>query len=568
MFKITLKFNNNKGFNCCKSCSDDINFRTAAFFVYCFFKTDMNYFRKLSLLSIIFLYTSVGFAQVANDSTIAVFDKPIPKKVDKELQFFAYFYNQYVRANYFPTNDFLRGQIFGRMFGQNTTTTSDSLKSSYFEQRLLPFFIYTPKLLNGKAILRTSFEIDYTWGDVAYGVGGNFGGAVSADQVNIQTQNIELELIPAKHWAINLGLQRMFDNPSNAYRTLFEDLTNTGYRLMYWGTDATGINLRYDGDFQKFKFAYWQLYENSVEINDDVVRYELMYDRQITKKSKLGGSLDYVRDRASGEGGPSILGQGLNSTLSDYNGSYRFPISGNRYRADVLWAGLFYTRNSGYVQDRFMLTGFANYNFGTVDTLSTTQAEVWGKRASIGGLGLNVKTGYRYGKTANDIVQADFLYSTGDENSLNDDKYSGVLTGNNWGAPVSIFISSGSYILFPHGNVVNRFVALVNDFSNLGYGLTGGVVSFHKDIIPHKFNAKISFATAFSNVTPPGGSSHMGTEANFKISYTPNLLMNLELHGAYLSLGDFYKSRVTNGNVATKPVDPWTVFVVYKWLMF
>jgi hypothetical protein len=48
-----------------------------------------------------------------------------------------------------------------------------------------------------------------------------------------------------------MGLQRMFDNPSNAYRTLFDELTNTGYRLMYWGTDATGINVRYDGDFQK-----------------------------------------------------------------------------------------------------------------------------------------------------------------------------------------------------------------------------------------------------------------------------------------------------------------------------
>lgn len=524
--------------------------------------------RKLSLLIAFLGLMAVASAQSNNDTSIAVFDRPIPKKVDKEFQFLAYYYNQFVNANYYPTNDFLKGQIFGRLFGQNTTTTSDSLTTHYFEQRLLPFFIYSPKLLNGKATLRASFEIDYTWGDVAYGVGGNFGGAVSGDQVNIQTQNVELELIPAKGWAINMGLQRMFDNPSNAYRTLFDELTNTGYRLMYWGTDATGINVRYDGDFQKFKLAYWQLYENSVQLNDDVVRYEFMYDRQISKKFKLGASLDYVRDRANGEGGPSILGQGLNSSLSDYNGTYRFPMSGSKYRGDILWAGTFFTRNQGYVQDNWMLTGFLNYNFGKVDTLSKTVLNSWNKRASIGGLGINVKSGYRYGKTIGDVVQADFLYSSGDANGIEDNKYSGVLTGNNWGAPVSIFISSGSYILFPHGNVVNRFVALVNDFSNLGYGLTGGVISFYKDFIPHKLNGKVSFASAMSNVAPKGGSNHMGTEANFRISYTPNILMNFELHAAYLSLGDYYNSPVVNGGVTTKPANPWTVFLVYKWLMF
>lgn len=502
------------------------------------------------------------------DTVLNIFDRPIPKKTDREFQFIAYYYNQFVNANYYPTNDFLRGQIFGRLYGNNTTTTSDTLTTHYFEQRLLPFFIYQPKLLNGKAILRASFEIDYTWGDVAYGVGGNFGGAVSADQVNLQTQNVELELLPAKGWAINLGLQRMFDNPGNAYRTLFDELTNTGYRLMYWGTDATGINVRYDGEFQKFKLAYWQLYENAVQLDDDVVRYEAMYERQISANWKLGGSLDYVRDRASGEGGPSILGQGLNSTLSDYNGTFRFPLGTNKYKADVLWAGTFLTRNANYTMDKWMFTAFANYNFGKVDTLQITDPRKAGKFASIGGLGVNVKSGYRYGKTNNDVIQTDLLYSTGDANGIQDKHYSGVMTGNNWGAPVSIFISSGSYILFPHGNVVNRFVSLVNDFSNMGYGLTGGVLSFSKDFIPHKLSARIGTATAFSNVQPKGGGVHMGTEFNGRISYTPNLLMNLELHAAWCSLGEFYNSTATNGGKGIRPPNPWTIFLVYKWLMF
>ena len=113
------------------------------------------------LLGTFVAFSSALSAQSSiTDTSLAVFDRPIPKKVDKELQFFGYFYNQFVNANYYPSNDFLRGQIFGRMFGQNTTLTSDSLTTHYFEQRFLPFFIYQPKLLNGKAILRASFEID------------------------------------------------------------------------------------------------------------------------------------------------------------------------------------------------------------------------------------------------------------------------------------------------------------------------------------------------------------------------------------------------------------------------
>lgn len=141
------------------------------------------------------------------------FDKEVPQKANKELQAFVYFYTQGVSMNMYPQNDFLKGQIVGRLFGSNTTSTSDSLTAFYVEQRAIPFFVYTPRIFDGKATLRASFEIDWTWGDVAYGTGGNQGSAVSADQVNIQTQNLEVELAPVKNWTVNIGLQRMFDTP-------------------------------------------------------------------------------------------------------------------------------------------------------------------------------------------------------------------------------------------------------------------------------------------------------------------------------------------------------------------
>ncbi len=522
---------------------------------------------KKSIFSLLFFSACWVFAQTDPRGDLRVFDQELPQDHEREFQFIAYWYSQAVSGNYYPTNDFLKGQVFGRLFGQNTTTTSDTSTSYYVEQRLLPFFIYQPKLFNGKAILRASFEIDFTWGDAAYGTGGNFGGGVSADQVNLQTQNVELELRPWRNWSVNLGLQRMFDSPYNPYRTLFGTLTNTGYRLMFWGTDATGVTIRYNGDYQRWKWGAWKFYENQIQQRDDVSMYEVMYDRDISKHWSFGASVNYVRDRANGEGGPSILGQGLNSTLSNYNGSFRFPLGGAQYRADVLWVGSFFTRNPDYVSDRFRATGFVNYNLGSVDTLSDN-GEDYFQRASIGGYTVNTKLGYRYGLTAGDVIEADFIYTSGDPNGINDNRFSGVLTGNNWGSPVSVWISHGAYILFPHGNVVNRFVSAVNDVSNLGYGLMGGTLNAHKDIIPDKLNFKVGGAWAMSNVSPTNGGNQLGTELNARISWSPFVYMNFELHAAHLWLGDFYDAQVVNGGVNDRPTNPWTVFLAYKWLMF
>ncbi|MEM7549375.1 MAG: hypothetical protein AAF363_06870 [Bacteroidota bacterium] len=499
------------------------------------------------------------------DGTIDYFDRQIPRKSNKEFQFIAYFYNQLVTSNFFPTNDFLRGQIIGRLYGANTTGSTDTVNTAYFEQRFLPFFIYQPKLLDGKVILRASFEIDWTWGDVAYGTGGNSGSAVSGDQVNIQTQNIEVEFIPKPGWAINLGLQRMFDTPFNPYRTVFDKMTTTAYRLMYFGTDAVGITVRKDNDFERWKAGYFQLYENNIQDKDDVVLYEFMYDRVLSPKWNLGGSMYYVRDRANGEGGPSILGQGLNSTLADYNGVFRFPFGSDDYRADVAWLGTYWGYNQELMEDDFFMTGFLNYNFGSIDL---DEGDGFNETIDISGLGANLRLGYRHGHTENDIVAADIVYTTGDDDGIDDGKYSGVLTGNTWGTPASIYISSGAYILFPHGNVVNRFVSAVNDISNLGLGLTGVTLNYYKDIIPYKVNAKAGLAYAYSNVNPENGGQNIGVEFNGRISYQPKVFMNIELHAAYLSLGDFYDSPEVNAGVSERPPNPWTAFLAFKWLMF
>lgn len=514
----------------------------------------------------------LGPFAVAQSPGLQYFENEIPQKANKELQFFAFFINQGVGSNYFPSNEFLRGQVVGRLFGQNSTSTSDTATSMYVEQRIIPFFVYQPSLFNGKAILRASFEIDWTWGDASYGTAGNLGGAISADQVNLQTQNIELELLPAKGWAVNLGLQRMFDTPFNPYRTLFDKMTNSGYRLAYFGTDAVGISVRKDKDFERFKASFYKFYENDIYADDDVNMFELVADKSLSPLWKVGASVYYVRDRSAGKGGISILGQGLNSLLNDYSGTFKFKFGTSPYKADIFWLGTFFSRNLDMMADPLSVTGFFNYNLGRADVLKAGKYE---KGASIGGFAANLKTSYRYGQTLDDYVKMDLIYASGDDNGINDKKYSGVMTGNTWGAPGAIFISTGTYILMPHANVVNRYTPAIADLSNMGYGLSAATFTLSKGIVPNRFITRLGGGFALSNTQPLAGGKYIGTEANFALVYNLGTFMSLEWHSAYLWLGGFYDSAddrygyaVNGGTYGVRPVNPWTSFIVMKWLMF
>ena len=530
--------------------------------------------KKIYSFLMLCMFIALGFQATAQSSTLIDFQRDaVPRKANKEFQFLAFYINQGVTSNFYPTSEFLKGQVVGRLFGRNTSSTSDTNRTYYVEQRLIPFFIYQPNLFNGKAILRASFEIYWTWGDAAYGTGGNIGGAISADQVNIQTQNIELELLPWKGYAINMGLMRMFDTPYNPYRTLADKMMATGYRLGYWGTDAVGISIRRDKDFSRWKAGFYKFYENDIQLDDDVNMFEAMYEKQVSKLWKVGLSANYVRDRSEGKGGVSILGQGLNSLMAQYNGTFQFKYGSNPYNADIFWLGSFFSRNQDFMMDRLQLTGFFNYNLGSTDI---KKDNVWTKSDDIAGFGANLKAAYRYGQTVDDQIKLDLIYTTGDEDGLADNKYSGVITGNSWGSPGAIFVSSGAYILFPHANVVNRYTPAVADISNMGYGLAGGTLVASKSIIPHRLIAKVGSALAFSNAKPLLGGNHIGTEANAAIIYNLGTFMSLELHGAYMWLGDFYESSddaygsPINGNFpsGTRPYNPFTAFIVYKWLMF
>lgn len=507
----------------------------------------------------------LGTAGLAAE-TGGVADAPAPfaeKKADRnpsELTYIGYSFLAGSFSNIAPTNEFLKGQVVGRLYGGNTTFTSKQT-SSYAEQRYIPMFTYSPRLFDGWAKIRASLEFDWTWGDANYGAGGNFGGAFGADQVNAQTQNLFVELRPQPNLFINVGLQRIFDNIRVPWYTFTDDLLNTGYRLAFFGSDATGLTTHWMFDTDKrMKAGFYQLYENHVEQDDDVTLYTVEVEQDLSIDSSVGLSLQYVRDHGNGEGGVSILGQGLNSNLSNYNGVFNFDFGSNDYTADVLWAGSQFHKNPLLGQGNTGFSGFAVYNFGEARTASQS--------VTIGGFAGNLRLAHRYGQLANDQIVLDTIFTTGDSNNISDGKYSGVLTGNNWTSPGAVFIGHGLYLLLPHGSVVNRFVAAAVDIQNMGYGMEAASLQVHKDLVPNKLKAKIGAGLGYATNAPSSFGSQMGTELNFNLRWTMRVFMDLELHAAYLWLGDFYDSPEVNGNRLERPTNPWTVFATFKWISF
>lgn len=481
------------------------------------------------------------------------------KEEHKEFSFIGYFFMRGEQSNVAPTNEFLKGQVVGRLFGGNTTRTSTN-RSSFSEMRFIPMISYTPRLFDGWATMRMSFEFDWTLGDANYGAGGNFGGAFGADFVNMQTQNIYLEVRPKKTLIFNAGLERLFDNVNVPAYTFTDVFLNTGYRLAFWGSDASGFTYYQMRKNMRWKLGAYQLYENNIEQNDDVVLFQADYEYDLDIVNSLGLSVWYLRDRANGEGGVSILGQGLNSGLSNYNGVFNFNFGDEKYTANVYWLGTNFHGNPLLNQGRFGYSGFLVSNLGQAKSIT--------RNVDIMGLAANLRLAYKYGRTSEDKIVADGIFTTGDKDNIYDGKYNGVLTGNNWTAPGAVFIGHGLYLLLPHGYVVNRFNAAVIDIQNVGYGFAGGSLYGSYDIIPHKVRAKVGFGSAVAPVSPSDGGSYIGSEVNFNLLYRPKVFMDIELHAAYLTLGDFFDSPVVNGGQTSRPDNPWTVFATFKWIMF
>ncbi len=493
-------------------------------------------------------------------------DLRLQDPVQKEFQFIGYSFTRMTGTNVTPTNDILQGQVIGRLFGPNSTNTVPQT-SSYFEQRFVPMFIYKPSILDGYATFRGLFKIDYTWGDQAYGVGNNRGGAINGGQINLQTLLANVDIKPEdSDWNVVIGMQRLFDNVRDPNINSLQTAQTSGYKLSFWGTQAVGASLFYDlSPVTKSRFSYFQLWENEISKNDDVTLWMFDVDSRVAPLLEIGGSLWYVWDRGKNAGGISVLGQGLASALAEYNGATRikFPGISQKYEADLGWIGGHAAYNRDFLAGRIWTDAFVVANIGVIDTVGTGK----GKAANLFGVTANASISYKYGMTANDKISLEGLYTSGDDNGASDGTVNSVITGNVYGSPVGIYSAHRALLLFPDPQVVNRYYSVVHDISNMGLGVTGAFLNLSKDFIPNRLSGKLGVASAISNVTPAGGGSYMGTEVNVEFKYNLKVFLTLGVSAGYAILGNFFDApSATYSN--TRPKDPWVIFTTLSWLMF
>ncbi|MFA7419251.1 MAG: hypothetical protein WCZ90_06145 [Melioribacteraceae bacterium] len=519
-----------------------------------------NYLRKILL--ILALFNVVVNAQETTKEDL----KRIQDPKTPELKFIGYWFSRGTATNIAPTNELLRGQIIGRLFGPNTTNTTDKT-AIYAEQRFVPMFIYTPSILDGVATFRSLFKIDMTWGDAAYGVGGNTGGGINAGQVNLQTLLANVDIKPKEaSWNAVLGLQRIFDNVRDPNQIAVSIAQSSSYKLSYWGTQGVGATFFKNlNSTTQARIGYYQLFENVIEQNDDVSLWMLDVESRIQPLLEVGLDAWYVWDRGKNAGGISVLGQGLISQLAEYNGAVRVSLPSSKYEADIFWLGTHTAYNRDFMAGRIWADAFVMANFGSIDSVSANGTVK--NYASIFGVAANASVAYKYGMTANDKISLEGLFTTGDNNGLADKKLTSVITGNIWGSPTGIYSAHRALLLFPDPQVVNRYYSCVHDISNMGLGVTAAFLNISKDFIPNKFSGKLGFATAISNVTPKGGASYIGSEVNAEFKYNIKVFLTIGVSAAYASLGDFYNAPSTT-YYKTRPKDPWTIFTSLSWLMF
>jgi hypothetical protein len=526
-------------------------------------------------LSLLLLATAVVSAQEAPEGDRHPDALDIPggillkprDAVPRELTFIGYLFTRSTSTNITPTDDVLQGQVIGRLFGRNSTSTVPRT-ALYTEQRFVPFLVYRPKVLDGYAVLRTMFKLDMTWGDQAYGVGGNRGGAINGAQVNLQTLMANATLSPpGASWKAVVGLQRLFDNVRDPNVNTLQTAQTSGYKMAYWGTNAVGVNLFAEpipGTLARVGF--FQLWENLISKNDDVTLWMADAETRIAPTVELGADLWYVRDRGKGAGGISVLGQGLNSALAEYNGAtrLRFPGTGQIYEADLLWLGGHAAKNRDFLAGRLWADAFVMANLGRIDTVGVTTA----KAADVFAVTGNASVAYKYGRTAGDRIQLEGLFTTGDGDGARDGTVNSVITGNAYGSPVGIYSSHRALLLFPDPQVVNRYYSAVHDISNMGLGVNAAFLNVSRDLIPNRMNGKLGLATAFSNTTPTGGSKHIGTEMNLELKYNLKVFLTLGLDVGYMRLGGFYDSPSATFDGQRPDHDPWVAFTTLSWLMF
>lgn len=494
-----------------------------------------------------------------------------------DFRFISYFFTRATFTNVIGDPSGLKGVSLGPI---GSPTGSSALTGPnttfYVDQRWIPVVEYTPFFFDGLATLRAQVEIDFMWGLAANAVQPNQGGGFNADQVNLQTKNINVAIYPFKKQkplAIVLGTQTVYDSILDpATHSLF-DVVKQGYKLAYLASDATGASVYGQFGAHRFKVSLLPLAASQPDRvlgNNPALFFTLLatadYSFSPMPGTHLGVSAWTLRDDTRGQAfafeGLVFNGPG-SPGLAGFTGAPRFAIDAPN--GGVSFLGFNFNHNLNFFHGPLAASGFVMANFGRYETTKETTTNP--RTLDIAGIGANLEVQYNWGLSSNDVISLEGFFTSGDGNP-GDGRYSGVFTMNTYGLPGAVWFNHKTLLLFPFTSTVNNYTGAVTDISNQGYGMTAGVLAANWDLIPNTLLAKVGTAAAWSNSTPgdalggTGRGRFIGAEINAEIKWTIRYLMTVGLHGAYLFKGDFY-----NG-VTRVAASPWAAFTTFTWYGF
>lgn len=494
----------------------------------------------------------------------------------REFILINYFFSRATFTNQIGDPSGLKGVSLGPIGNlAGSAVRVEDLKAYYIEQRWIPVIEYSPWFVDGLASFRAQFEVDYLWGRAANTIQPNEGGGFNADQVNIQTKNVNVAFYPFRDptkLTVLIGTQPVYDTYFDPTRTPLNDIIRTGYKLAFLGSDATGLTLfsNYKGNAKLSLLPLGSAQSDKALEDDPRLKYIWLitgdYTYPVQPGTNVGASVWGLRDDTKGDAFAyeGLVKSGPSSTgLGSFTGTPRFNI--DRPTGTVFWLGAHFNHNLDFRTGRLAASGFLMYNGGQY--VSSNPDTALNPRVKISGLSANAEVIYNWGRTPNDVVSLEGMYTTGDDD-LNDGKYKGAFTLNMYGLPGAVWFNHKTLLLFPFTSTANNYTGAVSDISNQGYGLRAAIVAGSKDLIPNKLNLKLGAALASSDVTPPpwtegvARGSFIGTEVNAELRYHIRYLMTVGLHTGYMFKGSFYNGaeRVT--------ANPFAVFTTFTWYAF
>ncbi len=484
--------------------------------------------------------------------------QPEPAEPKTGLDAFVLFQTRASASNLASTNPLLDGQVVGRLGGLNGVVVNPNDTGAGTEQRSNLFTTYRPPLLGGRGGITAALEIDFAYGDSAYGTGGNVGGGFGADQVNLQTRRLHADWWPdlgAKHdMHVVLGLQFVGDSVSDPTASTPDGLIRSGGRTQFFGSEAAGVTVYgrlHDawGDRLRYKLGTYTLVEQSLSLPDDVWLSMADVEVQPLYATKIGAHAWYLQDRSGGSGGS--FGYGPTSDLWVLQGGPDIdlydglpPPEGAYLDADMAWFALDGGYDAGLTHGPFGVHGVALMNVGRIYAPIVHDDGILGVFADVEGR-------VRWAPGSGSVARIEAVYSSGD--SANPQSYSGVVTGNAYGIAGALMPTHGTMLLFPDARAINRMVGIVSDVSGAGRGLLGGSGTVGYDPIPDRLTTQVGGAVAWTADGQP-----WGTEINAGVIAEPMLLCNIGVYGA----------TVTSGSAAGLSGNPWILYAQVDWLLF